>query len=77
VAVDTAGGVYVIDVGGDVGRVYKLPAGSDSPVELSFDGLKNSAGIAVDAAGNVYVTDNTTIECSTSGEVTGPFSYPQ
>ena len=57
---DLIGGVGAFRrVGGDVGRVFKLPAGSDTPVELSFDGLKTPLGIAVDAAGNVYVTDNT------------------
>jgi serine/threonine-protein kinase len=56
--VDTAGDVYVADVGGNIGRVFKLPAGSNTPVELSFAGLKTPVGIAVDAADNVYVTDN-------------------
>jgi len=64
-AVDTAGNVYITD--GPVssgppgqpnaGRVLKLPAGSNTPVELPFTDLSNPGGVAVDSSGNVYVSD--------------------
>ena len=37
--------------------MIKLPAGSNTPVPLSFTGLENPQGLAVDSAGNVYVND--------------------
>jgi serine/threonine-protein kinase len=37
--------------------VLKLPAGSNTPVELPFSGLSHPEAVAVDGAGNVYVTD--------------------
>jgi serine/threonine-protein kinase len=56
-AVDTAGNVYVAD-GYSNGRVLKLAAGSGTPnPPLHFDGLGNPVGVAVDAAGGVYVSD--------------------
>ncbi|WP_330232215.1 serine/threonine-protein kinase PknD [Nocardia sp. NBC_00508] len=55
VAVDTAGNVYVTDMGND--RVVKLAAGASTPTPLPFIGLNNPQGVAVDTAGNVYVTD--------------------
>ncbi len=55
VAVDTAGNVYVADIGND--RVVRLAAGASTPTPLSLTGLKNPQGVAVDTAGNVYVTD--------------------
>ncbi|MFE7802130.1 serine/threonine-protein kinase PknD [Nocardia sp. NPDC057440] len=55
VAVDTAGNVYVTDMGND--RVVKLAAGASAPTPLPFTGLKNPQGVTVDTAGNVYVTD--------------------
>ena len=57
VAVDAAGNVYTADHGKN--RVLKLPAGSNTPVELPFTGLLNltMGGVAVDTAGNVYVTE--------------------
>ncbi|MDT5233975.1 MAG: hypothetical protein QOI39_4475 [Mycobacterium sp.] len=54
VAVDTACDVYVTDAGN---RVLKLPVGSSTQVELPFAGLNSPAGVAVDAAGDVYVSD--------------------
>ena len=36
----------------------ELAAGSATPTELPFTGLNNPGGVAVDAASNVYVTDN-------------------
>jgi serine/threonine protein kinase, bacterial len=38
-------------------RVFKLAAGANLPVELPFNGLSAPTGVAVDAAGDVYVTD--------------------
>ncbi|WP_406237614.1 serine/threonine-protein kinase PknD [Nocardia sp. NBC_01009] len=55
VSVDTAGNVYVSDMGND--RVVKLAAGASTPIPLPFTGLNNPQGVAVDTAGNVYVTD--------------------
>jgi sugar lactone lactonase YvrE len=65
VAVDTAGNVYVADTG--TNRVLKLAAGSNTQTVLPFNGLDFSvegvkfstgtAGVAVDAAGTVYVAD--------------------
>ena len=52
-AVDTAGDVYVADSFNY--RVVKLAAGSATPTVLPFTGLSNSWGVAVDAAGNLYV----------------------
>ena len=39
------------------GRVVQLPPGSSNPVVLSFSGLYQPQGLAVDNAGAVYVTD--------------------
>ncbi|MGY4101554.1 serine/threonine-protein kinase PknD [Nocardia sp. R16R-3T] len=55
VGVDTAGTVYVTDMGND--RVVKLAAGASDPTPLPFTGLKNPQGVAVDTAGTIYVTD--------------------
>ncbi|MEU4343182.1 serine/threonine-protein kinase PknD [Nocardia sp. NPDC023852] len=55
VAVDTAGNVYVTDMGND--RVVRLAVGASAPTPLPFTGLNNPQGVAVDTAGNVYVTD--------------------
>jgi sugar lactone lactonase YvrE len=65
VAVDSAGNVYVADTG--TNRVLKLAAGSSTQTVLPFTGLNFSvegvnfstgtAGVAVDAPGDVYVAD--------------------
>ncbi|MFI6777310.1 serine/threonine-protein kinase PknD [Nocardia sp. NPDC050412] len=55
VAVDTAGNVYITDMGND--RVMKLAAGASTPTPLPFTGLKNPQDVTVDTAGNVYVSD--------------------
>jgi serine/threonine protein kinase, bacterial len=39
------------------GRVLKLPAGSDTQVELPFTGLDHPYGVAVNSAGDVFVAD--------------------
>jgi streptogramin lyase len=65
VAVDGAGNVYVTDT--HTNRVLKLAAGSNTQTVLPFTGLDlsdggvidaDTAGIAVDTAGDVYVTDS-------------------
>ncbi|MEV2226782.1 serine/threonine-protein kinase PknD [Nocardia vinacea] len=55
VAVDTAGNVYVTDMGND--QVVKLAAGASTPTPLPFTGLNNPQGVAADKAGNIYVSD--------------------
>jgi sugar lactone lactonase YvrE len=66
VAVDAAGNLYVADVGAN--QVLKLVAGSNTPTALPFTGLNlpnlpdnnsclGASGVAVDAAGDVYVID--------------------
>jgi len=52
--VDARENVYVAD--SDNNRVLKLAAGSTTHVELPFTGLLGPEGVAVDTAGNVYVT---------------------
>ncbi|MGB7161894.1 MAG: SBBP repeat-containing protein, partial [Mycobacterium sp.] len=59
VAVDTAGNLYVTTTYPN--QVLKLPAGSNTPVELPFTGLLSPRGVAVDTAGNVYITDGPTV----------------
>jgi hypothetical protein len=65
VAVDAAGNVYVAET--RTNRVFKLTAGSNTPTVLPFTGLDlfdggvidgSTAGLAVDTAGNVYVSDS-------------------
>ena len=38
--------------------MVKLAAGASTQVELPFTGLKGAGGVAVDTAGNVYVSDS-------------------
>jgi DNA-binding beta-propeller fold protein YncE len=66
VAVDSTGAVYLADQ--TRGPVWKLPAGSNTPTKLSFDGLKcgdhdsqlgSPIGLALDGAGTLYVADGT------------------
>jgi hypothetical protein len=56
ITVSTAGDVFVTDSGN--GRVLKLPAGSDTQVELPFTGLDHPYGVAVNSAGDVFVADS-------------------
>jgi serine/threonine-protein kinase len=51
-----AGNLYVTDFGNH--RVLKLAAGSSTPTVLPFTGLQTAGSVAVDAAGNPYVTDS-------------------
>ncbi|MEV6426347.1 serine/threonine-protein kinase PknD [Nocardia sp. NPDC051463] len=70
VAVDTAGNIYVTDIGND--RVVKLAAGETTPTPLPFTGLKNPQGVAIDTAGNIFVTDtsNNRVVKLAAGETT-------
>jgi sugar lactone lactonase YvrE len=65
VAVDAAGNVYVTET--RTNRVFELAAGSSTPIVLPFNDLDlydagvidtSTAGVAVDTAGAVYVTDS-------------------
>jgi hypothetical protein len=64
VAVDSAGAVYVADTGRNT--VWKLPAGSNTPAAVQFNGLKcgereiplgGPMAVAVDSHGNLFVAD--------------------
>lgn len=71
VALDAAGNLYVTDQGGGIGRIRKVsPGGTISTYAGSTQGqslgdggpatsavLKNPSGLAVDAAGNLYIAD--------------------
>lgn len=60
IAVDSVGTVYVtqtdLDADQRTGRVFALPAGADSATEL-VTGLEWVDAVALDSAGNLYVTD--------------------
>jgi serine/threonine protein kinase, bacterial len=49
------GNVYVTSAGSQ--SVLEMPADSPAPTQLGFSGLGDPAAVAVDSAGNVYVTD--------------------
>ena len=77
VAVDTAGNVYVADLGND--RVARLEAGASAATPLPFPGLKNPQGVAVDTAGNVYVTDtsnNRVMRLAAGASAPTPLPFP-
>jgi hypothetical protein len=56
-ALDAAGGVYVVDYAGGShtarGHVVKLAAGSNTQTVLSFTDLHGPAGVAVDTATSI------------------------
>jgi sugar lactone lactonase YvrE len=54
-AVDGAGNLYVADSGNN--RVLKLAPGSSAQTVLPFAGLGGPSGVALDTAGDVYVSD--------------------
>ena len=57
---DTAGNLYVVTAG-DAGGVMRLAPGSSSWTVLpGVNGFRAPGGLAMDARGNVYVTDNRT-----------------
>lgn len=55
VTVDGAGNVFVVDTGGK--KVFKLAANSNAPTEIPIRGLTKPKAVAVDSAGNLYITD--------------------
>lgn len=63
-ALDAARDVYVVDFAGGShtvpGRVVKLAAGSNTQTVLPFTDPDHPTQVAVDTAGNVYVTDQVT-----------------
>jgi sugar lactone lactonase YvrE len=61
-AVDASDALYVTDFGNN--RVLKLTPGSDTQMELRFGegDLTHPAGVAVDAARNVYVTNTPLVQ---------------
>ena len=67
-AADKAGNVYVACKVGDedTGRIFRLAAGATAGDELPFPGLKAPERIAVDAAGNVFVTESPSEGCVNS-----------
>jgi sugar lactone lactonase YvrE len=57
---DGQGNIYYTLVGSPTGAAYELPhtaTGFGSPVKLSFSGLSQPGGIALDTTGNIYVSD--------------------
>jgi sugar lactone lactonase YvrE len=84
VAVDSKGNVYVADTKNPTSQIVELPPGggdlitvpgSQFPTLLGA-GLKSPAGVAVDAAGNVYVSDISENEVVEIPSATGPGSTP-
>jgi sugar lactone lactonase YvrE len=85
VAVDSQGNIYVADTKNPSSQIVKLPPGGGDLVTLGGSqfpallgtGLRSPAGVAVDAAGNLYVSDignNNVVEIpSASGPGSNPF----
>jgi len=56
VALDSLGNLYIADY--STKKVYEIPAGSDTPVQLATDySFSYPSSVAADAKGNVFVTD--------------------
>lgn len=74
VAVDTEGNIYAVNAGSGTttGTLVEFPANGAAPVTIGT-GLQNPRGVAVDYAGNVYVSQvaNNTIEKFAAGSTTG------
>jgi hypothetical protein len=71
-AVDPAGDVYVTDTGNQ--QILDLPAGASSPTALPFTDLANPAGLALDSAGDVFVSNAsaTVVELPVAAPATAP-----
>ncbi len=65
---DPAGNLYVVDAGaaGPAGRLFFLAAGSSTPQQIAVTGTLHPDGIAINAAGTLYVP---LTEGSASGSV--------
>jgi sugar lactone lactonase YvrE len=83
IAVDSLGNVYVADPGSQV--VYEIPPGggdmqnvisSAAQLRIVPAAVKNPSGIAIDAAGNVYVSDATNNVVVEAPSSTGPGATP-
>ncbi|WP_205877853.1 serine/threonine-protein kinase [Mycobacterium camsae] len=55
VTLDATGNIFVVDSGNK--KVFKLAANSNAPTEVPIRGLTKPKSVAVDSAGNLYVTD--------------------
>ena len=82
VAVDIAGNVYISDPGANPPAVKKWSVATQQVTPLSFSGLTNQRGVAVDGLGNVYIADQTNRQLKKWTAATqqvasvGEFAYP-
>jgi hypothetical protein len=56
-AMDPAGNQFAVDTNPNNPRVIELPAGGGAQVTVPFKGLVSPQGLAVDAAGDIFVTE--------------------
>jgi len=56
-AADAAGNVYFTAVVNGVNGIWKIPAGGSGSVTAVGSGFTNPKGLAIDGAGNLYITD--------------------